>query len=332
VSRIVYFALSGAAAGEIQADCSRSWAINAGSETVIILGAGQIAGGLNFGRLILVEHERLPAWAGVIDTPWRANLPAEMTVYSAEYLLQMRCPDAPQLLVGTTGDIAQALLEMASGQELLPIVPGDIEEDGEQEEPIDQRPVWEQLREIVDRRGMELRMRPQLLDGQIVIYMDIRRRLGIDTQFLLHDGEGANLEVVDASIESEIHNRVIAIGDQATQAARIVSRPWIDELSIKSYRLRSNVIQVSGPSQSSLEQAAKVEMEARSRPILRLEVNALDVGETYAYLDLGNILLVHASRVYLPRGVVVWRGPMRITTMTYDEPGNRVNMTLEGYL
>lgn len=332
MSRVLYFSLNGALAGEIQADCSRSWAINAGSETTIVLAAGQIASGLNFGRLILVEHEHLPGWAGVIDTPWMATLPALMTVYSAEYLLQMRCPDDPAVLVGTTGDIAQALLEMANEQEQLPIVPGDIDEDGEREEPIDQRPIWEQLREIVERSGMELRMRPQLADGQIVVYMDIRQRLGIDTQYLLHDGDGANLEILDAVIGGEIHNRVIGIGDQATKSARIVSRPWLDDDSIKAYRLRSEVIQVSGPSQSSLEQAAQVELAYKARPVLTLTVNALDVDQTFSYLDLGNLVMVHASRVYLPRGVVGWRGPMRITSMSYDEPGNRVNMELEAYL
>jgi hypothetical protein len=328
----MYFGLNGSLAGEIQADCSRAWSINGGSETTIRLAASQIASGINFGRLIMVEHEKLPAWAGVIDTPWRAVLPAEMTVYSAEYLLQMRAPDAPALLVGTTGDIALALLEAANAQELLPIAPGDIEEDPEREEPIDQRPIWEQLRDIVDRSGMELYMRPQLVDGQMVIYMDIRKRLGFDTQYLLHDGENGNLEIVDAVIDGEIYNRVIGIGDQATKAARIVSRPWLDEDSIKAYRLRSEVVQFAGPSQSSLEQCAQIELEHRSRPVLTLTVNALDVDQTFEYLDLGNSVLVHASRLYLPRGVVGWRGYARITEMGYDEPMNRVAMTLEAWL
>ena len=88
MSRMVVFNLDRSSAGEIHTPVSRNWAINAGGQAQVAISAADAANSwLQFGRLALVEHATLPAWCGMVDTPWGAIAPVSLTMYNAGYLL-----------------------------------------------------------------------------------------------------------------------------------------------------------------------------------------------------------------------------------------------------
>jgi hypothetical protein len=335
MSRLVGFGLDRIAVGETRVNCDRGWAISAGMQTEVSLAAGQVMSWMDFGRMVAIEHESLPMWAGMIDTPWSGLLPATMTVYNPEYLLNIRTPDVPLKFTGTAGAIALQLIEAANAQEDLGMRAGEIEyDDPDRVENFDLRPFWEQLLALSQRSGMELRLRPARdSENKLAIYLDMKHRLGIDTGFLLHDGAGANMEVTGADIDGEIWNRVTGYGDQSSATARKQTPAQRDEASIARYRLRSRSVQFSGVTQdSTLLANTTVSLASTAWPVLKLTVNALDRGETFGALDLGNSLIVQASQLYLPGGRRGWRGEMRITAMQYLEAKRRVAMTLEASL
>lgn len=334
MSRIIIFGLDGSSAGELQANCSRGWAINAGDEAKVRLTA-PVPSFLDFGRMALVEHPQLPAWAGMIDTPWTASVPCEMKLYSAGYLLSIRTPDVPLFLKGTAAEIAAQLLEKANAQEDTGIRMGETEdEDRDREENFDLRPFWEQLVALAKRAGMEMRVRAGR-DGnnRLALSLDMKKKLGVATGFLLHDGEGANIEVVKAEVDGQIFNRVTGFGDQSGKVSRVTYGPALDEDSASRWRLRSTNQQFAGVTvASTLERNTLTALAVSKQPYLKLSVNALDVGETFQHLDLGNTVVVHTSRIQLPGGAQGWTGEMRMTALDFDEDKNAVGMLLEASL
>ena len=334
MSRIVAFDLDNVAMGEIQAICTRGWAINDAGQGTVDLSADQMAPWLDLGRMVMVEDSRLPAWAGMIDTPWKATLPAQMTLYNAEYLLHIRCPDQSQTLTGSTASIVLQLLAQANAQEDLYIRTGVIDQDPSRSETFDQTPFWDQIVKLVKAAGMELRLRPARdANNKLVIYLDLQNQLGIDTGFLLHDGEGANMNITKALVDNEIFNRVIGIGSKSAKKAQLQTAAQIDQESINHWRMRSTTVQFTGvTSLSLLTQDAKISLQNTLAPALIITADLLNVGDTFKYADLGNIMNVRATRLCLPGGQVGWEGKARIMVMSYDESKNVISTTLTGYL
>jgi hypothetical protein len=337
MSRIVVYDLDGQAAGEIHAICNRGWAIGGGGQATIILPASDaLQTWLQFGRMVMIEHPKLPAWGGVIDTAWKVIIPGTMTVYNCEYLLSLRTQDYPGSLTGSAGTIAMQLIGMANDQEDLLIREGNVHYDNDlRTEIFDQSSIWEHLKTLASNAGMEMMFYPALdANGRLIVQFDLQPYLGIYTGWLLHDGSGGNINVRDASVSGEIWNRIIGVGDQSTLPSRPQTEPQFDEISAERYRLRSKVVQFSGiPGQASqLETNVANYLKRSAYPRLTLTVEALDISDTFYHLRLGNSFIVQVSNVILPGGQRGWNGDCRITAMAYDEAQNKVLMTLDGEL
>jgi hypothetical protein len=329
MSRMVYFALNGTSMGELTINCSRAYAINASPpDSKVKIPAAAVTPDLELGRMVMIEHPTLPAWAGMIDTPWSALTPVEMTLYSAAYLLHLRSPERGMSKTGTVGDLAMMLVSTANSQGDLFIRAGHIDADTAARQSFDLRDCWTQLTDLVKKKGMEMRFRPVREAGKLVIYMDIQKRLGVDTGYLLHDGPGANMVITKAAVDGEIWNRIIGY---SSGEKTILSAQQIDSASVNRYRMRSKNVQFQGVSSVAiLNDRAKTQLLDAKGPYLYLTVSVLK--EAFPFIDLGNSALVHAANLYLPGGRHGWRGPMRINAMAYDEPNDRCNLNLEAQL
>jgi len=338
MSRMVVFNLDRSSAGEIHTAVSRTWAINAGGQAAAMVSAADAANSwLQFGRLALVEHATLPAWCGMIDTPWGAIPPVKLTMYNAGYLLKVRSLEAPVTLTGSPGAIATQLLALANMVEDLGIQAGDIDmTGGTRSEVYDMRPVWDLLLELAGKTGMELNLRPERgVDGRLVLYLDFKTRLGIDTGFLLHDGPNANMQITDCQIDGEIWNRMTGIGDQSSKTSRLATPPTGDLDSINAYRLRSTVKQYSGVTsisvlQDNVNAALITPLTGTSRPHLILTAKVQE--STFPVMRPGNSHVIRAANLYLPGGMCGWAGICRSTSMEYDESDNTLKLTLLGDL
>jgi hypothetical protein len=337
MSRLIIYNLDGSSAGEIQANCNRGWAINEGGKATVTLPlADSIKPWLQFGRMVYVAHPRLPAWAGMIDTPWRAMQPVQISIYNSEYLLNLRTPDVRLQLGGRAGKIALSLLSNANKPENLRIEAGEIDMDTAalNEQQFEIQPIWEQLQAFMKKFGMEMQLRPELdASNRLVINLDVQTRLGKDTNFLLQDGKAPNMVITGAEIQGEIWNRVLGTGQQDGSNANLVSDPHIDDDSVRLYRMRGKAVSFGTvANRSALQQLTETELQASSAPVLKLTVNVFDRGDTFSNLRLGNTLIVQAAQLILPGGVRGWKGLGRITAMAYDESKNVVTLVLMGAL
>ena len=339
MSRVVVFGPDNISRGEFQAKCSRGWmldgskSVSGGGQTTVSISADVAAQKwLQVGRMVLVEHAKLPAWAGMIDTPWRASLPAQLTLYNAAYLLSLRVPDASISMTGTVYGIASRVIDAINAQEELYLRAGNFSGlDVSREQTFDQQSYWQRLNEMVARAGKEMFLRPAMTDGRLTIYVDIQDRAGVDTGFLLHDGENANMQVSEATLDGQIVNRLIGVSDQSTQASRLATGALLNENSRAIYRLRSKVNLYSGISDpTTLLQNTTLDLAYAAWPRLILKLNILDVGDTFKYLQPGNSFIIQAANnLYLPGGVQGWRGVARLTALAYDEDSESVGATVE---
>ncbi len=334
VSRILVFDLNHYTAGELHGVCSRGWAISDGGSTSLQLSARAAANQwLKIGRMVYIDHEKLPAWAGVIDTPWGALPPVQVTAYDIPYLLSLRSPDSTFYLQGTISEIVQQLVNIANGQEDMFIREGNVVIDSTVRElEIEPKPLWEQLQGFLESVGMEIHFYPEIENHQLVLYYDIQPQLGEDTGVILQDGKRGNCTIKAANVDNEIWNQVIGFTDQSTQESRLVVGPLSDEDSIQKYGLRNNVQVFKDKNESELEEATFSYLEKYRSPILNLTIEVADQGEIFRFLRPGNVFRVRATQMVLPGGQLGWEGDLRIKAMAYDEKRNVVNFSAEGSL
>jgi hypothetical protein len=343
VSRVIVFDLSNQSVGEFDANCDRGWMLygnpgvdGAGQTAITIPDSVAVQKWLQLGRLILIQRPPLPAWAGVIDTPWKVTLPVQLTLYNAEFLFSLRSPEAPARFTGSVAEIVKQMIRIVNDQEQTYLTLGNVSgETTSREETLDQRSLWDQLVPMLERTGHELVLRPERgADNRLVLYADVGVDLGDDTGFLLDDGgPGKNMRVVGGQINGKIINRVKGVSGQSTSDSQLATDVLENQASQDTYRTRSSIISFRDITQlSALAEYTKVYLAAAKDPYIDLTVEIMDVGNTFANMKPGNRLVAHSSHVYLPGGVLGWRGNVRILAMAYDEDQNTILARLRGRL
>lgn len=340
MSRIIVFDLNNLAVGEFSADCNRGWillgnaGVSAGGQTSVIVPESDAGKPwLQLGRLVLVERSPLPPWVGVIDTPWKALLPVEISLYNAEYLFSLRHAERSAYISGPFATTISEMIRMVNEQEHTYILPGNSSQVQEQfEKLIEQGQIWDQMVQFLENSGYELVLRPQRdNNNRLIIYADVGSGLGVNTGYLLHDGERGNMTVIDASFDGKIINRVKAVSGQSTEETQLETDVYEDQASQDNWRTRSEVVQYQNVTElTTLQQYAQIYLAANSQPYIELTVEVEDRDDAFANLRVGNELMAHSSNVYLPGGIHGWTGTARILAMTYDETRNTVRATLRG--
>lgn len=338
MSRIIVFDLKNRSSGEIHGVVKRGWVISDGGNTEISLSADEASKPwVQLGHMVYVAHEKLPAWAGVIDTPWSAMPPVKLTAYDLPYLLGLRSPEKAVTISGKVGELARQLLENANADEDLFVRLGRIDPRSSfRKFEVEQKPVWEQLQKVVSDAGMELMFRPEIEENnQLVIYVDIQTQFGTDAGFFLQDGEKGNCRVVEAKVDGEIWNQVIGTTKESTKGSRKTIGPLINRGSINKYRMRSTVEVFDSEDDSQLEEDTTSFLNSYKEPILTMQIEVVERSvddDTFRRLRLGNVGQLRATRLVLPGGRRGWDGYVRILAMQYDEARNTVVMNAGGML
>jgi hypothetical protein len=272
----------------------------------------------------------------MIDTPWTATLPAELTLYNAECLFGLRAAEHSVQVIGSMSDVVKEMIRIVNEQEQSFLQLGNATSSSPAvfNKLIEQRNIWDQLVKLLEDSGYEMVLRPERsARNELHLYTDVGVQLGADTGFLLHDGEQANMRVIEAKVNGKIINRATGVSGQSTEEAQLQTAVLEDQDSQNAFRTRSDVMQFQKVTEiSTLTQYTQAFLDYGKRPYLDLTVDAMEIGETFNYLRLGNRLLVHAANVFLPGGIHGWSGTVRILAMVFDERQNTVRMTLRGIL
>ena len=341
MSRIVVYDLDNVAVGEFKAECNRGWVllgntgVSDGAQTTVTIPkdvARQTW--LQLGRVVMVERPPLPAWVGVIDTPWKATLPVELTLYNAEYLLSLRDVERSVAMNSTVPVIVEQMINLANEQENLYIKMGTATSTQEQfARVIEQSNIWDQMLDFLQESGHEMILRPEIVSNRLWLAADVGVALGVDTNYQLHDGRGGNISVRDAVVNEKIVNRVKAVSGNSTEEAQLETDVLEDQDSQAIYRTRSEMLNYRNVTQAStLTQYAQAYLDVSSAPYVDFTVEVRNVADAFSNMRLGNRCFLRSSSVYLPGGVNGWSGTVRILSMAVDETKDTVLTKLRGLL
>jgi hypothetical protein len=340
MSRIIVFGLDRIAAGEFRAPVTRGYGLDGsalqqgGMSTLVTLPTSALGNDwMQFGRMVLVhdEGDLVPPWVGMIDAPWTPTLPAQATFYGPEYLMQLRTPDTQIVLSGVFTTVLTKLINMVNSLGDMGLQLGEMGElpDGQQQLTVKQTALWGQINDFAKRESVEFALRPTYDSREkLIIYLDADQNMGVYTGTFLHDGKGANIKILSASVIGPVWNRVIGVGKQSTKQGQLKTIPMSDEDSSDVYGLRSTVMQFGTLTvQSSLDAATRNYLEGKKTPNLSMNIEITDQ-TIFPDCRLGNVFDLHAAELYLPGGKKGWRGYARLKQMVYDEAKNTITATV----
>lgn len=323
--RIRIFNREGIALAEFQAAVDRSWCIGDEGRAGISLPTRKTEivneRVLNFGNWLLVENTVLPPWVGVIDTPreWHARN-VTICAYTPEHVFGWRRGPLEEVLTGSAGTIFEKILGFVNAPEATIIRAGSIWTGGSQrQETINPTKLSEDLKRIYERSGEEYQWRPVIgADGRLVVYADWKGTIGTATSIILQ--EGGNVEAVNNTLveDGDIVNDLLAYGDGETWESK-PNAEVIDQTSRGKYGLRQSSEEYSGVTDKTTLQANGKELVNGAKdPLNSYQVNALNVGATFQYMQLGNRVNLRMQNAgFLSNGLGLNK-TVRITAMSYD--------------
>lgn len=279
---------------------------------------------LQFGNWLLVESTALPPWVGVIDVPreWSPRVVA-VHAYTPERVFGWRRGPLEEKITQPAGAIFERILSLVNENDPTVIRAGDIWKGGTvHEETLNATPLSEDLERIVERSGEEYRWRPVIDDaGRLIVYADWMQVLGSVSSALLLEGKnGGNIEALNNILveDGDILNEVLAYGDGQSWTSRpyaIVS----DAASMGKYGLRQKAENYSGVvSVVTLNDNGTELIMSQKEPMRSFHVNALNVGDTFKYLQIGNSLKLQFENIGFTAGGLGYETTIRIVAMAYD--------------
>jgi hypothetical protein len=286
---------------------------------------------LEYGNFVLVRQDNLPDWLGIIYPPrGRRFGSVSVRAYQIENLLYWRTTPT-QKYTGSAGSIFQQILtwtNSARNNEKL-IKPGIIYSDGNSREETTGNDALSHLVSVAKRSGQDFDIKYSIDSGKLVLTGNWYEMKGIDTGKYFR--EGHNIEAKDNVMEDngEIYNDLTGISDASTPNTRMTSNLYSDA-SIDRYGLYQKNIVYSGVTQQATLNSNVLEQLIRTmEPEKVFDLVALNVGDTYQYLDTGNIWNVDMNYVWLQDEKFVTQPKVRILGMEVDDAIEKVRIISE---
>lgn len=273
---------------------------------------------LEFGNFLLVQHDSLPDWVGIIDTPrpWHHGY-VEVHAFEPEYILQYRPVPLNSTISGTPGDKFTQLLAIANGQEDTLIRTGDVFIGGVSSVETISDTVFSQIRTLQRASGHDWVCTPNVdALGKLTVKMDWLEKAGVETD--LEFSQGHNILHGDAPLEEsgEIVNSIEAVSDGEVSVSVIYN----DSESVAKNGLRRIRKSYSGITEASaLLAAAKQDVDDSKEADVSTPLTVVDVGQTFANIRIGNVAKYRYSNVGFDGDILGQSRSVRIEGWRFDE-------------
>ena len=334
--RIRIFNRSGLELASFRADVNRSWAIgyegrasfNYASRKTEIVNESV----LQFGNYLLIENSRLPAWVGIIDTPrgWDSQT-VEVNAYTLERMFKYRRGALERKLTGSAGNIFAEFINVINTAEPTILQAGNIWAGGDRrEETINPNTLERNLQQIQERSKEEYDFTPIIQNGKLVILANWYSKLGNSVSCNLYSAsKGGNIEMATMSEDDEIINNLLGYGDGMAWSSRPV-RIMSDTASITAYGLRQSSSNWNGVSSPATLDANNLELVTQKRNPRRIyQLTALNIGDTFDYIKLGNTLPLIMDNLGFVKSVRGTVTNVRIMGMSYNpQAGQKIKLVV----
>jgi hypothetical protein len=328
MSRVRIFDKSGAAIAEPGVDVWRSWRLNAYGRASFTLPANHPAARpeiLAFGNYLLVEHDTLPTWGGVIDTPRRwGKMTVQVNACSAERILEWR--RGPHLLLArnTPGGLFRRILQAANQQGDTRISEGEIFSGGTaRDETLSLFNLYGEICRLAADYGNDWEIEAQINSaGRLSFLANWYARRGLRRDLALQ--EGVNIELSGLILREgapdggDIVNDLLGYGSGIKWENRYHYQRT-DEESISQYGLRQGRRQFPENEPAVIQAATRQHLRLAAQPRNLFHFHALDVGETFANLRPGDSLPLRLYSAGFLDGGVGTQTRVRVNAMEYTD-------------
>ena len=338
-SRIQVFDKYGYGLGDIEANTTRSWVLNdvgrcdfdfAKTDTKCTPAY------LEFGNILLITHEKLPAWVGVIYTPREWNNEAvNVTAYSAEWILSKR-NTSQKVVTGTAGTIFKSILNFSNAHPLndKPILPGSVFDGGVTIDEELKDDALTHVQNIAEASGNDFDVTHSLdINGRLQLLGNWYEVRGIQTgeYFREGGGDGHNIELSSNIMteQDDFYNEILGYGDAESSSTRILSVQYDDD-SIRKYGLLQGITTLqSSNTPATVQEATKQYLQENREPKRVFDLSALDVGNTFKKLAVGNVWNTEIHSVGFLQNGFGASDQVRIIGMEYIDAVNKVRLIVE---
>lgn len=308
----------------------RSWVLNGAGKAVITISVNDAKATkkiLQYGNLVLIQHEKLPAWGGVIDPDrtWNKDGTIQLEVWSGEHLLRFRRSELNKTLSeNSAGTLFEKLIDYGNAAEDMNIQKGAIWKGGTpRDETQDGKQLYEHVAAISKRTGYDWDVQPNVDgNGRLFFTANWYEQAGVAVTFELKDGAGGNIEATANPLREQgwIVNDLLGIGDGSTDETTITYSE-IDTQSRAEYGLRQDTRDYNGNKVlETLQGNVRGGLAKDKNPIRIFNVIAQNVGNTFSYLRSGNILPLRMSSCgFLADGTIGVNTRVRIIGMKHFE-------------
>ena len=308
---------------DVKASAVRSSLLNSYGEAVFFIATTSIKCRkeiLNYGNYIVIQHDSLPDWVGILDTPrpWHHGY-VEVHAFEVPYILQYRTTPLNAMLTGTPGELFSQLLAIANGQDDTLLREGVVFSGGMVTDRQVNNSVYVHIKEIREQNNLDWACTP-IVDGagRLTVVFDLLERAGVDTDLEL--SQGHNILHGDMPLEEsgEIINSVDAVTDG--QEDGVLNFIYRDEQSIKEIGLRIVRESFSGITDlPSLASVAKAFVDKRKISSIATPLTAVNVGQTFSNIRNGNVASYRYTDVGFTDDRVGISEKVRIQGWRYDE-------------
>lgn len=337
MARITIFKKDGLPAGvDIRAATIREWILNADpspGRCTFYLSRNDVHNSetyLQFGNYVLVREKNLPDWIGIIVNRQFGFGTVRIIAYQAEFVLDKRKTKIT-LVRGVAGTIFRKILEATNAEFLneKPIRPDEIYTGGTTREETTGKTALYHIRQVAARAGNDFDITYNVTEGgKLFLLGNWYRRTGVTTEFTLR--EGHNVEVANSLLEEDARamaNGLEGRGDASTEGTRPTYYS-IDEESIAQYGLWQDVETFAGNKErATVKNNTMNTLLATKNPFSSYDLNALNVGDTFQNLQIGNVLYLEL----LTAGYDTDTRVVRISGMEKSDLSGKVRLITEDY-
>lgn len=298
--RVILFSKTGQQLAETNAQVVCSWKLNDIGKAKFTLSINDPVCRrefIEFGNRVLLEHEELPDWVGVIDTPreWSSFGTVDITAYSAEYLLKWRRCATSQKITGTSGTKFAELIKKANAERTLYIDLGDIWNEGKATtEQLQGESIYDAIKRISTDLNHDFALTANIQpNGDLRFYANWYKQRGKVNGCEFIDGwniKTSNRVLIE---QGEIVNDVMAVGVGASSGSQKTGIE-IDMDSAGQYDYRQGVVNLSTEFDGTVSVGAAQQLGKLKEPRRTYDLNAigtiwkdLHIGDTYR-LTLNN--------------------------------------------
>ena len=330
-SQVTVFDKEGTPLADLDVDVFRSWVLNGYGEASFTISTRDNKCReefLQYGNRLLVQHDKLPEWVGIMDTPrvWKYGS-VECHALGAEVWFDWRLTHVHPMY-DTLANVFRFIIDSSNSWGGSQMQHGIIRSGGIATTAALGGKASDHIMRLVDKYMVDWSVTPYLSGNKLFLRANMYGgSRGENTGLTLNNINSKNVEPTMTE-DGAIYNHVFYYSEPGEGGGRKFGDAR-DNVSVGKYDLRMIAEQGVGSYEEGLEFSARMKLLDTKEPFIMVAPSALDVGETFRQLRLGNVIYWENDYTGFAGASVGSNSTVRIVGMEYSETDKSVGLVVE---